>query len=112
MTFPCPAASRQKVPLVATLLAGFALLIAHPVKAADGQRVSSNWAKDAAAVGGWQYRSSAVTDTADDASRPAHSWLSGQDVHFTVDRGPSYPSNYGGATRDEAVRMSLTLKWW
>jgi hypothetical protein len=111
MPFPCPAASRPKVSLFATFAAGVALLVAHPAQAANDHAGHPSWMAGAPASDGWQYRSSAVSDAADDSAHTSKSWLASQDYHFSVARGPSYPNTYGGGAKDQAVRISRTVKW-
>lgn len=112
MTLPCPAASRPKVPLLATWLAGIALLFAHPAHAADDHGGKAAWTADAPRSEGWQYSSSAVSESVANENGPPRPWA-GHDYHFAITHGPTYPATVvGGGIRDEAVRASLTLRWW
>ena len=107
-----PAAPRPKATVLATLVVGAALCLAQAARAADPPGAPHGEPVDTASASGWQYSSSAVSEAVAKDMGPPRPW-SGHDYHFSVTHGPTYPSTVvGGGTKDEAVRMNLTLRWW
>ncbi|MGN6479184.1 hypothetical protein [Luteibacter sp.] len=111
MSFSYPAAPRPKATVFATLLVGAALCLAQPARAAEERGTPGGGVTTTPSASGWQYSSSAVSEAVARDMGPPRPW-SGHDYHFSVTHGPTYPSTYMGATKDEAVRMNLTLRWW
>jgi hypothetical protein len=111
MPSPPPAALRPKVPLFAALCAAACLGVALPAAAAgplDGSQPAfrpANPLEDSQ-----PYRTSVLPDALVQDRSVLRTWGKGS-YRLSVSRVATAPGLFGGGARDQALRVSVTIKW-
>jgi hypothetical protein len=111
MPFPPPAASRPKVPLLAALCAAACLCVALPASAAgplDGSQPAfrpGNPLDDSQ-----PYRTAVLPDALVQDRSVLRTWGKGS-YRLSISRETMAPGLFSGGARDQALRVSVTIKW-